>query len=62
MLIVIKEQNSESTCHLISIRSQLIPDVKTVTVIERLEIITWKKILDHDASSLRKESKFSVAV
>lgn len=62
MLIVIKEQNSESTCRLINIRSQLIPDVKTVTVIERLEIITWKKILDHDALSLRKENKFSVAV
>lgn len=61
MLIVIKEQNSENTCHLINIRSQLIPDVKTVTVIKRLEIITWKKILDHDSASLRKENNFSVA-
>ena len=47
MVTVIKEQNSESSCHLTDVKSQLRTDGKTVTMIERLEIITWKKTLAH---------------
>lgn len=45
----IKEQNSEGSHHLtlINIKSRLRADGKTVTVMERLEIIAWKKTLDH---------------
>ena len=47
MVIVLKPQDSESLCHFINIKSGLRTDGKTVTVIERLEIITWKKTADH---------------
>lgn len=47
VVIVLKAQNSESSYHLINIKSGLRTDGKTVTVIERLETITWKKTADH---------------
>lgn len=62
VVIVLKARNSESSCHLINIKSGLRTDGKTVTVIERLEIITWKKQQITYSASLRKENNFSVAV